>query len=100
MDPEAAAHLRADILATGSAVLTTATGERLFLVHSSALATPGQGILLAYEGGGVFFWQYATDERPLNIYRLTAVGFPFPVSTAIMAILDGIDLARDMLTHV
>lgn len=100
MDAEYAASLRLELLAKGTAILRTAAGARLFLVHSTALSMGGQGILLAYERGGVYFWEYATDTRPLTIYRLVGAGFATTVAEAIMLILDGIELAPEMLTHI
>jgi hypothetical protein len=100
MDPEYASSLRLELLSKGAAVLTTGSGDRLFLVHSTAMSMAGQGILLAYEPGGVFFWAYATDRLPLNVYRLVGAGFPMEVADAIMAILEGVDIASEMLTHL
>jgi hypothetical protein len=45
---------------------------------------------MAYEGGGVLLWDYATDSRPLTRFRLVSAGFRIDVAAHIMQILEGI----------
>ncbi|CAO3460747.1 hypothetical protein [Azospirillum argentinense] len=101
MDNELAAHLRKELLEKGAAVLTGADGQRLFFVHSTQMQMPGQGILLSFEGGGVFFWAYASDPRPLNRFRLTGAGFRIDIADAIIEVLGSVQFTEpEMLTHI
>jgi hypothetical protein len=101
MDPTFAAALRAEILTKGAAVLDGPDDRRLFMVHSTAMSMPGQGILFALEGGGVFFWRYAAPDEPaLNIFRLISAGFSAAIAKAILSVVDGLDVADTSPTRL
>ncbi|MCO6419295.1 hypothetical protein JYK14_24495 [Siccirubricoccus sp. KC 17139] len=99
MDNELAQALRRELLEKGAAVVHGADDKRLFLVHSTAMQMTGQGILMAYEGGGTFFWAYASDQRPLNRFRLTAAGFRIDLAEAILQIVGDLELTEPELIH-
>ncbi len=94
MNSEFAATLRREILTKGAAVLEGPESRKLYMIHSTALAVTGQGILFALEGGGVHFWKYADPtEPPLNVYRLISAGFPITTAQAILEVAQGLGVA-------
>ncbi len=87
MDEALAAELRKRLLERGSVHWTDTEGKRIFFVHSTNLDVEGQGILIAYEQGGVIFWPYASSPRPLTRFSLASAGFRLDVADAVLAIL-------------
>ena len=81
--PENLTSLRFDLSSQGSLVMSDAHGKRLFIVSSHILHTAEKGMLVAYEGGGCFFWTGGF----LNRFTLAKQGFGLAVAGALVDFL-------------
>jgi hypothetical protein len=74
--------MRQEFDAKGYAVYRDAQDLRMFVISGDKIGHPGH-ILLAYEGGGVLFWQ----GEAMSPFLLIGAGFPASVAVALSSTL-------------
>lgn len=81
--PEDLTRLRFDLSTQGSLVMMDNRGKRLFIISSHLMHTAERGLLVAYEGGGCFFWR----SEFLTKFQLMGHGFNLTVASALVDFL-------------
>lgn len=87
MSEQTLSIIREKLSETGGVSITGPEGKAVFLVLNRNLGIEKNGILVAYEGGGAFFFDL---DRPLNQFRLVQHGFSLRIAPALASLVNAI----------
>lgn len=87
MSEETITNIQVTLREVGGVTLTGPEGKSLFLVLNRNLGIEKEGIMIAYEGGGAYFFEL---DRPLNRFRLVQHGFSYRVAPLIADLVNAI----------
>ena len=87
MSDDTISHIRARLQAEGGVTVKGPGGKNVYLVLNRNIGVDQNGILVAYEGGGAYFFDL---DRPLNKFRLTQHGFSLSIAPALADLVNAI----------
>jgi hypothetical protein len=96
MSDEVLNTVRKKLAETGGITLQGPGGKAVYLALNRNVGIERNGILIAYEGGGAYFFDL---DRPLNKFRLAQHGFSLRVAPALADLVNAI-LTSEVSTEI
>jgi hypothetical protein len=87
MNEDAITTIRQRLAETGGVTFQGPDNKSVYLVLNRNIGIEKNGILLAYEGSGAYFFDL---DRPLNQFRLAKHGFSLRVAPALAELVNAI----------